>query len=71
MIFALDRVKALAPEHPEWKTKEPFASVLKGGVQGVAASGENGLLEITAVTHKNISQPSRCSGVTLIAPISI
>src|SRR5687767_12608526 len=28
--FALDRVKALAPQHPEWRTKEPFASVLKG-----------------------------------------
>ena len=30
LYFALDRVKALAPQHPEWKTKEPFASILKG-----------------------------------------
>jgi hypothetical protein len=31
-LFALDRVKVLAPQHPEWKTKEPFASLLKGDV---------------------------------------
>src|SRR5881396_19816 len=34
IMFALDRVKALAPQHPEWKTKEPFASLLKGDVKG-------------------------------------
>ena len=33
LYFALDRVKALAPQHPEWKTKEPFASLLKGDVK--------------------------------------
>ena len=40
--FLIDRVKALAPEHPEWKTKEPFASLLKGDLNGVAATGEAG-----------------------------
>ena len=40
VIFAFDRVKALAPQHPEWKTKEPFASVLKGDMAGLAAAGE-------------------------------
>lgn len=38
-LFAFDRVKALAPQHPEWKTKEPFASLLKGDMAGVAAMG--------------------------------
>jgi hypothetical protein len=54
-LFALDRVKALAPQHPEWKTKEPFASVLKGDVKGVLAGGEKGLLEIMAVTHTGMT----------------
>ena len=39
LLFALDRVKALAPQHPEWKTKEPFASLLKGDVKGALAGG--------------------------------
>ena len=41
-LFLIDRVKALAPQHPEWKTKEPFASLLKGDMKGVAAAGEKG-----------------------------
>ena len=40
LLFALDRVKALAPQHPEWKTKEPFASLLKGDVKAALAGGE-------------------------------
>ena len=40
--FLIDRIKALAPEHPEWKTKEPFASLRKGDLHGVAATGEAG-----------------------------
>ncbi len=55
LFFALDRVKALAPQHPEWKTNEPFAAVLKGDMKGVAASGEKGLLEIVAATHAGMS----------------
>src|SRR6187431_2330714 len=43
-LFIIDRVKALAPQHPEWKEKEPFASVLKGNVNGVLARGEKALL---------------------------
>ena len=39
-LFALDRVKALAPQHPEWKDKEPFASLLKGDLKGALAGGE-------------------------------
>lgn len=55
LLFAFDRVKALAPQHPEWKEKEPFASLLKGNLQGVAAPGEKGLLEIVAATHAGMS----------------
>src|SRR5271154_5231422 len=46
LIFALDRVKTLAPLHPEWKEKEPFASLLKGDLKGTLAGGEHALLEI-------------------------
>lgn len=55
LFFAIDRVKAMAPDHPEWKTKEPFASLLKGDMKGVAASGEKGILEIVAATHAGMS----------------
>ena len=49
--FALDRVKELAPQHPEWKQKQPFKGVLEGDMKAVAASGERGLLEMMAATH--------------------
>ena len=55
LLFAFDRVKALAPQHPEWRTKEPFAPLLKGNTAGVAASGEKGLLQIVAVTHTGMT----------------
>lgn len=54
-IYLIDRVKALAPQHPEWKTKEPFASVLKGDVAGAAAAGEKGLAELLAATHAGMT----------------
>jgi len=55
LAFALDRVKALAPQHPEWKEKEPFKSVLADDMAGVAAGGEKGLLELVAATHGGIT----------------
>lgn len=55
LFFAIDRVKQMAPDHPEWKTKEPFASLLKGDMKGVAASGEKGILEMVATTHSGMS----------------
>src|SRR5262245_15246426 len=54
-LFIVDRVKALAPQHPEWKTKEPFASALKGDLKAVAATGVKGMLELTAATHAGMS----------------
>jgi hypothetical protein len=55
LVFALDEVKAMAPQHPEWKSKEPFASVLKGDMKGVMASGEKGLVEIISATHSGMT----------------
>jgi hypothetical protein len=51
LYFALDRVKELAPQHPDWKTKEPFASLLKGDLQSALAGGDQGLLELIMATH--------------------
>lgn len=51
LAFALDRVKALAPEHPDWATREPFASVLRGDLAAVAKSGERGIAELVLATH--------------------
>ena len=53
--FALDRVKALAPQHPEWKTKEPFASILRGDAKGAAATGQQGAMELIAATHAGMT----------------
>lgn len=54
-LFVADRVKTLASQHPEWTTKEPFASLLKGDATGVAASGESGIAELMALTHAGMS----------------
>jgi hypothetical protein len=55
LLFALDRVKGLAPQHPEWKDKEPFASLLKGDVKGALAGGERAMLEIVMTTHAGMT----------------
>jgi len=54
-LFLVDRVKALAPRHPEWRTREPFASLLRGDLAGVAAAGEQGLVELLAATHTGMT----------------
>jgi hypothetical protein len=53
--FMLDRVKALAPQNPGWKTKQPFKAVLDGDMKALAASGEKGLVELMAVTHAGMT----------------
>jgi len=55
LAFALDRVKALAPEHPEWKDKQPFKAVLEGDMKTVAASGEKGVAELVMATHAGMT----------------
>jgi len=51
LAFALDRVKALAPQHPEWKRLQPFKGVLEGDLKAVLGGGEKALAELLAVTH--------------------
>src|SRR5207253_11092653 len=53
--FAIDRVKALAPQHPEWKKQQPFAAVLSGDKEALVASGQKGLMKIMAVSHSGMS----------------
>ncbi len=55
LAFALDRVKELAPEHPEWKTTQPFKAVLDGDMKALAASGEKGVAELVMATHAGMS----------------
>ena len=55
LFFALDRVKALAPQHPEWKDKEPFASLLKGDLKTAAAGGEHAIMELMMATHTGMT----------------
>jgi phosphoserine phosphatase len=55
LLFVIDRVKALAPQHSEWQTKEPYASLLKGDMKGVMASGEAGIAELLAATHAGMT----------------
>jgi phosphoserine phosphatase len=50
-LFVFDRIRALAPRHPAWKTQEPFASVLRGDEKGALAGGEHALLEMVMATH--------------------
>jgi hypothetical protein len=55
LAFALERVKALTPMHPEWKTKQPFKAVLDNDIATLAASGEKGLLELVMATHAGMT----------------
>lgn len=51
VFFIVDRVRALAPAHPEWKQKEPFASILRGDLNAALAGGERGLMQLAMATH--------------------
>jgi phosphoserine phosphatase len=55
LAFAIDRVKALAPLHPEWKDKEPFASLLRDDLKGALAGGEPAIFQIATVAHSGMS----------------
>jgi len=55
LFFAIDRIKILAPQHPEWNDKEPFASLLKGDVKTALAGGEHALAEIVMATHAGLT----------------
>jgi len=53
--FALDRIKALAPQHPEWRQRQPFKAVLEGDLQAVSESGMRGLLQIVGASHAGMT----------------
>ena len=55
LAFAIDRVKALAKDHPEWKTEQPFKAVLEGDLETVAKSGMEGLLQLVMVSHAGMT----------------
>ncbi len=55
LLFAIDRIVALAPEHPEWTTEEPFAALLKGDVKQALAGGEHAILEIVMASHAGMT----------------
>jgi len=55
LAFAVDRIKELAPQHPEWKTQQPFKAVLDNDMKALAAAGEKGLVELVMASHAGMS----------------
>jgi phosphoserine phosphatase len=55
LAFALDRVKGLAPQHPEWRDTQPFKAVLDNDLEALAAAGEKGLVELVMASHSGMS----------------
>ena len=55
LLFALDQVRLLAPQHPEWQAREPFKSILAGDVKSALAGGERAMAELMAATHAGMS----------------
>jgi phosphoglycolate phosphatase-like HAD superfamily hydrolase len=51
LLFAVDRVRALAPAHPEWKDQEPFKSALAGDLEGITAGGEHAIIDLVMASH--------------------
>lgn len=64
LAFMVDRVKALAPQNPEWKQKQPFKAVLEGDLKAMAQSGEKGLLELAMATHAGMTTEEFSKTVT-------
>jgi phosphoglycolate phosphatase-like HAD superfamily hydrolase len=63
-FYIFDRIRSLAPQHPEWATQEPFASVLKGDVKAALAGGEAALLSMAAATHAGLTSEEFSATVT-------
>ena len=55
LLYAIDRVKELAPQHPEWRDTQPFKAVLEGDMRAVAASGEEGVLRLVMASHAGLT----------------
>ena len=54
-FFVIDRIKALAPQHPEWNEHEPFASILRGDFDAVLSGGESALAQLVVATHTGMT----------------
>jgi phosphoserine phosphatase len=55
VLFAFDRINKLAPQHPEWKTKQPFKALLAGDMKTVGASGMKGITELIMASHAGMT----------------
>jgi hypothetical protein len=55
LLFAMERIKALAPQHPEWKTQQPFKAVLEDDHDALVEAGEKGLLQLVMASHSGMS----------------
>ncbi|MEM9016172.1 MAG: HAD family hydrolase [Verrucomicrobiota bacterium] len=55
LFYAIDRVKALAPQHPEWKDTQPFQAVLEGDMEALKEAGEEGLIQLVMASHSGVT----------------
>lgn len=55
LLFAMDRIRETAQDHPEWKTEQPYKAVLEGDLKTLAASGKEGILKVIAATHAGMT----------------
>jgi len=55
LLFAMDRIKQLAPEHPEWKSEQPFKAVLEGDQESLAKSGMEGVAKLVMASHAGMT----------------
>jgi len=55
LAFAIDQVKAMASQHPEWKAKQPFKAILEGDLKTALAGGEKAIFEIIMTTHAGMT----------------
>ncbi|MEE4191768.1 MAG: HAD family hydrolase [Halieaceae bacterium] len=55
LFFALDRVRAMSAEHPDWRTRQPFKAAIEGDLEAVAATGLEGVLQLVTASHSGMS----------------
>lgn len=55
LAFAIDRVKALAPDHPEWQTEQPYKALLEGDLKTALSDGEEAIIKIVMSTHAGMT----------------
>jgi len=55
LAFALDLIKELAPQYPEWKTTQPFKAVLEDDMETLAEAGDKGMVELAMASHADMT----------------